>query len=169
MTLAFVRASLGDETVLQVAHDASCLGEGVLEAPVGRRVQRRVARAVLARVLLLDGQRAELERVASASCLQCELVGISRPCHLNIRAVVAHLLEDQVVAVGRAARADPQHGQILGREDRTIGIDLGAVGGVLPLLLVDCECLVSEPNITERLLRQAHNLSSGVAVSGTRH
>ena len=48
MTLTLVEASLGDERVVQVAHNASCLGEGVLDAPFDRRNPRLVARAVLA-------------------------------------------------------------------------------------------------------------------------
>ena len=66
--------------------------------------------------------------------------------------------------------AYPQHFQLIVREGRTIGIDLGAVGGVLRLLpLLARQRTVSEPNVTERLLRPADYLRSGVTLSGTRH
>ena len=89
-----------------------------------------VPRALLARVR--DWERAELERVASSRCPVREVVRIYCPSSPHVRAVVAHLLKDEVVA--RGAGVDPQHFQLIVREGRTIAIDLGAVGGVLRLL-----------------------------------
>ena len=96
-----------------------------------------------------------------------EVVRIYCPSSPHVRAVVAHLLKDEVVA--RGAGVNPQHFQLIVREGRTIGIDLGAVGGVLRLLpLLARQRTVSEPNVTECLLHPADSLRSGVTLSGTR-
>mmetsp|Transcript_28735 Transcript_28735/g.85686 ORF Transcript_28735/g.85686 Transcript_28735/m.85686 type:complete len:382 (+) Transcript_28735:1084-2229(+) len=92
--LAGVKVGERNRRHAQVAHYTARLSEGVLHAALGRL--RRLSALLLLRPVG-DGERAQLEGVIGTAH---PLVEILAPRALDVRAVVTHLLEDEVV--GRA-------------------------------------------------------------------